>query len=155
MGPLIAKPKPLVLPSGVPFKKKKPLVSYLTQGWAKIGYHPKSSNKPIIRLPMWKIGHQPKFLKKWLTGVLNKAGISEFCFVSDLTPELVFVNLWRTPGIDSQPDVPVRQPYLSYRPAMLHRQVESNPRNPFLVSLNVYKYGLWSFFRGKIGQKYF
>jgi hypothetical protein len=28
------------------------LVSDLTQGWAKIGHHPKSSNKPIIRLPM-------------------------------------------------------------------------------------------------------
>jgi hypothetical protein len=27
---------------------------------------------------------------------------------------------------------------------MLHRQVESNPRNRFLVSLNVYKYGLWT-----------
>ena len=26
---------------------------------------------------------------------------------------------------------------------MLHRQMESNPRNRFLVSLNVYKYGLW------------
>ncbi len=37
----------------------------------------------------------------------------------------------------------VRQSSLSYRLAMLHRQVESNPRNRFLVSLNVYKYGLW------------
>jgi hypothetical protein len=52
MGPLFAKPKPLVLPSGVPFKKKKPLVSDLTQGWAKIGHYPKSSNKPKIRIPM-------------------------------------------------------------------------------------------------------
>jgi hypothetical protein len=52
MGPLIAKPKPLVLPSGVPFFLKKPLVSDLTQGWAKIGHYPKSSNKPKIRLPM-------------------------------------------------------------------------------------------------------
>ncbi len=34
------------------------------------------------------------------------------------------VNLLRSPGVDSQPDGPVRQPYLSYRPAMLHRQVE-------------------------------
>ncbi len=40
-------------------------------------------------------------------------------------------NLLRSPGVDSQPDGPVRQPYLSYRPAMLHRQVESNPRNRF------------------------
>ncbi len=61
MGPLIGKPKPLVLPSGVPFFFLKPLVSDLTQGWAKIGHHPKSWNKLIIRLPMWKIGHQTKF----------------------------------------------------------------------------------------------
>ncbi len=56
--------------------------------------------------------------------------------------EPVFVDLLWSPGIDSQPGGPVRQPYLSYRPAMLHRQVESNPPNRFLVSLNVYKYGL-------------
>jgi hypothetical protein len=42
-------------------------------------------------------------------------------------PVPVFVNLLWSPGIDSQPDVPVRQPYLSYRPAILHRQVESIP----------------------------
>jgi hypothetical protein len=33
---------------------------------------------------------------------------------------------------------------LSYRPAMLHRKVESNPRNRFLVSFKVNKYGLRS-----------
>jgi hypothetical protein len=59
-------------------------------------------------------------------------------------PEPVFVNLFRSPGIDSQPDGPVQQTYLSYRSAMLHRQVESNPLNRFLVSLNVYKYGLFT-----------
>jgi hypothetical protein len=64
-----------------------------------------------------------------------------FCALNVGT-EPVFVNLLRSPGIDSQPDGPVRHPYLSYRPAMPHRQVESNPRNRFLVSLNVYKYGL-------------
>jgi hypothetical protein len=58
--------------------------------------------------------------------------------------EPVFVNLLWSPGIDSQPGGPVRQPYLSYRPAMLQRLAESNPRNRFLVSLNVYKYGLCS-----------
>jgi len=36
-------------------------------------------------------------------------------------PEPVFVNLLRSPGIDSQPGGPVRQPSLSYRPARLHR----------------------------------
>ncbi len=39
---------------------------------------------------------------------------------------------------------PAIGPYLSDRPAMLHRPAESNPRNWFLVSLNVYKYGLSS-----------
>ncbi len=53
-------------------------------------------------------------------------------------PEPGFVNLLRSPGIDSQPGGPVRQPYLSYRPARLHRLVES-----LLGYLNVYKYGLW------------
>ncbi len=33
--------------------------------------------------------------------------------------EPVFVNLLRSPGIDSQPGLPVQQPYLSYRPSML------------------------------------
>ncbi len=32
-----------------------------------------------------------------------------------------FVNLFRSPGIDFQPGGPVRQPYLTYRPARLHR----------------------------------
>ena len=49
-----------------------------------------------------------------------------------LEPE--FVNLLRSPGIDSQPDGPVRQPYLTYRPARLHRLAESFPLNRFLGS---------------------
>ncbi len=59
-----------------------------------------------------------------------------------LCTEPVFVNHLRSPRIDSQPGGPVQLTYLSYRPAMLHRLSESNPRNRFLVSLNVYKYGL-------------
>jgi hypothetical protein len=39
--------------------------------------------------------------------------------------EPVFVDLLRSPGIDSQPDGPVRQPCSSYRPARLHRLAES------------------------------
>ncbi len=75
-----------------------------------------------------------------------------------------FVNLLRSSGIDSQPGVPVWQPYLTYRPARLHRMAESilwnresilwnresiiwNREsilwNRFLGSLNVYKFGLW------------
>ncbi len=57
----------------------------------------------------------------------------------------VFINLLMSPGIDSQPGGLVRQPHLSYRPSMtLHRRAESIPRNRFLGSLNVYKYGLSS-----------
>ncbi len=92
------------------------------------------------------------------------------------SPEAVFVNLLRSPGIDSGslagrydsptvfvvplpsrtricrpfketrnrfPAWPVRQPYFSYRPVRLHRLAKSIPRNRFLGSLNVYKYGLW------------
>ncbi len=48
-----------------------------------------------------------------------------------------------SPEIDSRPGGPVQQPYLTYRPAGLHRLAESLPRNRFLASINVYKYGLW------------
>ncbi len=39
--------------------------------------------------------------------------------------EPVFVNLFRSPGIDSQPSGPVRKAYLTYWPARLHRLAES------------------------------
>jgi hypothetical protein len=48
-----------------------------------------------------------------------------------------------SPGINSQSGGPVRQAYLTYRPARLLRMAESIPWNRFLGSLNVYKYGLW------------
>ncbi len=65
----------------------------------------------------------------------------------DYCTESVFVDLLRSPGIDSQPGGPVWQPCLTYRPARLHRLTESIPRNRFLGSINVYKYGLrfWNF----------
>jgi hypothetical protein len=56
-----------------------------------------------------------------------------------LYTEPVFLNLLRSLWIDSQPGGPVRQPYLTFRPARLHRLAESIPRNRFL---NVYKFGL-------------
>jgi hypothetical protein len=56
--------------------------------------------------------------------------------------EPVFVNLLRSPGIDLRPGGPVRRPYLSNWPARLHSLAESIPRNQFLGSLTVYKYGL-------------
>jgi hypothetical protein len=56
--------------------------------------------------------------------------------------ELVFVDLLRSPGINSQQGGPV-QLYLSYRPARLPRLAESVLQNRFPDSINVYKYGLW------------
>ncbi len=55
--------------------------------------------------------------------------------------EFVFVNLLRSPGFDSQPGGPVRQPCLSCRPARLHWLAELIPQNRFLGSIKVYKYG--------------
>ncbi len=63
-------------------------------------------------------------------------------------PELLYVNIFRSPGIDSQPGGPVRQPYLMYRPDR-YRLAESIPWNRFLGSLNVYKYRLLTY-RDKI-----
>jgi hypothetical protein len=56
--------------------------------------------------------------------------------------EPVFLNLFRSPGIDSQPGGSVRQPYLMYRTARLHRLAESIPWNRLQGSLNFNKYGL-------------
>jgi hypothetical protein len=59
-----------------------------------------------------------------------------------ITTEPEFVNLLRSPGTDSQPVGPLRQPYLTYRAARLHRLAESIPWNRFLDSLKFYKVGL-------------
>jgi hypothetical protein len=66
-----------------------------------------------------------------------------YCICRTGPPEPVFVNCLGSPGIDSQPGGPVRQPYGSYRPARLQMLAKSNPRNRFLGSIIVYKYGLW------------
>ncbi len=42
-------------------------------------------------------------------------------------PEPEFVNILRSPGIDFQPGWPVRQPYLKYRSARLHKVAEGIP----------------------------
>ncbi len=47
------------------------------------------------------------------------------CLYKRSEPE--FVNLLRSSGNDSQHGGPVRQPFLTYRPARLHRQAESIP----------------------------
>jgi hypothetical protein len=59
----------------------------------------------------------------------------------DINPEPVFANLLGSPEIDSQFGGQVRQPYLTYEPARLHRLAESVLWNSFLGSLNVYKFG--------------
>ncbi len=64
--------------------------------------------------------------------------------ISYLPAEPVFVNLLRSPGIDSQPGGPV--PYLTYRPARVRSLEKSIPWNRFLGPLNVYKFGLWFLF---------
>jgi hypothetical protein len=76
-------------------------------------------------------------LEKVATKVVY-SGIRDYHRMILVRSEPVFVNLLRSSGIDSQPGGPVRQPYLSYRPA-----IYLGWRNRFLVSLNVYKYGLW------------
>jgi hypothetical protein len=57
-------------------------------------------------------------------------------YVKYVEPE--FVNLLKSPGIDSQPDGLVRQLYWTYWPARLHRLAESIPGLP-----KRYKFGLW------------
>ncbi len=52
-------------------------------------------------------------------------------------PETSMFKLLGSPGIDSQPGGPLRQPYLTYRPARLHMLAEL-----ILCSLNVYKFRL-------------
>ncbi len=39
---------------------------------------------------------------------------------SVFSPEPEFANILKSPGIDSQPGGPVRQSYLTYRPALVH-----------------------------------
>ncbi len=59
-----------------------------------------------------------------------------------VAPEPEFVNLLRSPGINSQPGGPVLQPYLTYRPARLQKLAKSIPWNQFPGSLDCYKFGL-------------
>jgi hypothetical protein len=73
---------------------------------------------------------------------INKYDIALGSSVAKPVPEPVFVILLRSVGINSQPDGPERQPYLTYWPARLYWLAESIPWNRFLVSVNVYIYGL-------------
>ncbi len=71
---------------------------------------------------------------------LNTTQIQKDCISF---PEPVFVNLLRSPGIDAQPGGPVRQPYLTYWPARLHRLAESIPGIDSTGFLNFYNYEFW------------
>jgi hypothetical protein len=65
---------------------------------------------------------------------------TEQCTV-DCVQDPVFVNLLCSPGINSQPGGPVRQSYLTNRPARLHRLAESSPgllnRNKFVLRIQM------------------
>jgi hypothetical protein len=66
----------------------------------------------------------------WLflrTGISMDFFTDTFSTIILVRSEPIFVNLLRSPGIDSQPDGPVRQPYLTYRPTKLHRLGELIP----------------------------
>ncbi len=62
---------------------------------------------------------------KLTTSFIESIGKYIAAAATKLEPELV--NLLRSPGIDFQPGGPVRQPYMTHRPARLHRLAESIP----------------------------
>ncbi len=83
---------------------------------------------------------QPCFLKRVLIFVIALLQALTSLFTNFMSTEAEFVNLLRSPGIDSQLGGPVRKGYLTYWPARL--LAESIPWNRFLGSLNIYKFGL-------------
>jgi hypothetical protein len=90
--------------------------------------------------PSCSLSLEYKFLILFPLGLV----LGSSCSLSLAFPEPEFVNIIRSPGIDSQPGGSVLQPYLTYRSARLHRLTESITWNQFLGSLNVYKFGLCS-----------
>ncbi len=99
--------------------KKKSQLSASSVGWG---------IPPIIYLVLTQTRytlcvHCAYWMPWSLTVCISEANV--FCFLSSLPllpshgsvwvlPEPVFVNLLRSPGIESQPDGPVRQSYLTY-----------------------------------------
>jgi hypothetical protein len=59
-------------------------------------------------------------------------------------PEPEFVNLLRSPGIDSRPGWPIRQPHLTYRPARLHIGWRNRFLHGLLKRLQIRALLLWS-----------
>ncbi len=88
------------------------------------------------------IGHIMSLSEAWYTpvckSVLGRRVPRGTVILSKTEPEVVNIK----GALPMESGGPVRYPFLSYRPARLHRLVESIPRNRFLSSLNVYKYGL-------------
>ncbi len=70
--------------------------------------------------------------------MLHRLNVYEYLYETNCIPEQCaepeFVNLLRSPGIDSQHGGPVGEPYLTSWPARLHRLAESIPWNRFLGS---------------------
>ncbi len=60
-----------------------------------------------------------------------------------ICPEPEFANLLKSPWIDSEPGGPVRQPYLTYRPARLNRMAESIPGLLKNLKIRAHKRGGW------------
>jgi hypothetical protein len=78
----------------------------------------------------WMVGQVARAVASFIhtIQVSSKRELDENCWDSERHTahqgsEPVFVNLLRSPGIDSQPGGPVRQPYLTYRPAYMATKV--------------------------------
>ncbi len=95
----------------------------------------------ILSLTTWRFFTFSQFVPLWFNPWLGPKEKGRVAICE--TTEPVFANLLRSPRIDSQTGGMVRQPYLLYRPARLHRLAKSIPRNRFPGSFNVIKYGLW------------
>jgi hypothetical protein len=84
---------------------------------------PKERNH-ILSSMFWR----PNNTGTWRLYISQRGGSNLFVWFSPTggkkislsRPEPEFVNLLKSPGIDSQPGGPVRQPYLTYRPARLY-----------------------------------
>jgi hypothetical protein len=62
-----------------------------------------------------------------------RGGLSCHClWPVPFSQEPVFINLWRSQGIDSKPGVPIRQPYLLFRPA--RARIGKRLRSPGIAS---------------------
>ncbi len=104
---------------------------------------------PFLQKLMWKTGWQRQ--ERWLVYFYATVELVHYTHYVDKGVLMAGVaNTYRariceplrSPGIDSQLGEPVRQLYLSHRPARINRLAESIPRNRFLGSIKVYKYGL-------------